>query len=154
MSDSQIHEEAFNLLCGDLIGRGCSRKVFEFTLRPDCVVKVEEGARSFENIAEWLTWQAVSGTHAERWFAKCHTISPDGKILIMERTRPPSKIELPKKVPVWCSDLKLSNWGFAIDTNGDSRRWAVCHDYGSMSTKVLEQGIETRLLKRADWIEA
>lgn len=150
---SATFEEAFNLLCGELIGRGCSRRVFECKLLPGYVVKVEETPGSFENIAEWLTWNEVMSTSASRWFAECKAISPDGKLLLMERTRPPSKFELPQKVPVWCSDLKLSNWGFAIDSQGDTRKWAVCHDYGALSSKVIERGISTKLLKKADWIE-
>lgn len=145
-------EDAFNLLCGDLIGRGCSRHVYECTLMPEYVVKVENGAHSFENIAEWLTWKAAS-KNATRWLAMCHSISPDGRILIMERTRPPSKDELPKRVPVWCSDLKLSNWGFAIDQKGSSKKWAVCHDYGALSSKILTRGVDSSGLVKANWIE-
>jgi hypothetical protein len=125
--------------------------VFECKLLPGYVVKVEESPRSFENIAEWMTYQAA-GRSATRWLAMCKSISPDGKILIMERTRPPARHELPARVPVWCSDLKVTNWGMATDNEGQSGRWAVCHDYGSLSSKVLERGIDTRTLKKADWI--
>lgn len=145
---SKAFEEAFNMLCGDKIGGGCSREVFECKLVPGCVVKVELHPWGFENIAEWLTWQVVDGTPAQRWFALCRRISPDGKLLIMERTRPAAKSQMPRNVPVWCSDLKLSNWGF----EGESKT-VVCHDYGSMSAKIFARGVETKLLKKAEWID-
>lgn len=150
---SMAFEEAFNLLCGDLIGEGCSRKVFACPLLPDAVVKVEETARSFENIVEWTIWQEVQGTPASRWFAACRWISPSGHILIMERTQPARMKELPAKVPAWCSDLKRSNWGVAVD-NKKSGKWAVCHDYGSLSSHVIAQGTTTKRLLKADWIDA
>lgn len=150
-------EEAFNLLCGDAIGSGISRKVFDCRLMPGHVVKVEEGIGSFENIAEWLFWNEVSGTKAERWFARCLHISPDGKLLIMERTMPAAKEELPTRVPVFCTDLKLSNWGFASSRTRVGavvpRKWAVCHDYGALSSRILQHGLSTKALRKADWIE-
>jgi hypothetical protein len=150
---SAAYEEAFNLLCGDLIGEGCSRKVFACTIRPDVVLKVEERTGSFENIIEWAIWQQVVGTEASRWFAECKWISPNGHILVMERTQPVRLNELPERVPAWCNDLKRTNWGIAAD-DSNSGRWVVCHDYGSLSSKVLELGAHTKRLKKAEWIDA
>ena len=39
------YEDAFNLLCGKLLGEGIHRKVFECRLRDDLVVKVEPARR-------------------------------------------------------------------------------------------------------------
>lgn len=150
MSDAQVFEEAFNLMCGELIGTGISRKVFDCRLKPGYVVKVEEGSHSFENVAEWLTWQEVVFTKASKWFARCEWISPNGRILIMERTRPALRAERPRRVPTWASDLKLSNWGVAVFQD----QHFVCHDYGSMSSNVIKHGFATTKLKVADWIEA
>lgn len=150
---SQTFEEAFNLLCGDLIGEGCSRKVFSCNLLPDVVVKVEETARSFENIVEWTIWNQVQGTPAERWFARCRWISPSGHILIMDRTHPARLKELPERVPVWCSDLKRTNWGVSDDSE-DSGKWVVCHDYGSLSSHVIERGTGNKRMRKAHWIDA
>lgn len=150
---SLAFQEAFNLLCGDLIGQGCSRKVFECALLPDAVVKVEEGPRSFENIVEWTIWQQVVGTPASRWFAECRWISPEGHVLIMERTTPARLKDLPLEVPQWCSDLKRTNWGIAADDK-DSGRWAVCHDYGWLSSQVIKHGTASKRLRKAEWIDA
>lgn len=150
---SATFEDAFNLLCGDLIGEGCSRKVFACALLPHAVVKVEESRGFFENVIEWTIWQQVYGTPAERWFAKCLWISPSGRILVMERTHPARLQELPERVPIWCSDLKRTNWGIADDTES-SGKWAVCHDYGSMSSHVIAQGTSTTRMRKAEWIDA
>lgn len=154
MSDnSDIHLEAFNLLCGEKIGGGMSRTVFECTLLPDCVVKVESDSHRFQNVMEWQTWQQVQWTPAARWFAECRWISPNGRVLIMERTRPPGPGDLPEKVPMWATDLKAANWGMAKTKNRDGsggREWLVCHDYGT--SLALQEGTVTKRLKKADWI--
>ena len=90
-TNKMAFEEAFNLLCGTRINWGMSRTVYECTLLPDCVVKVETGSQHFQNVMEWETWQIVKGAPASRWFAACRWISPNGKVLIQERTRPPSR---------------------------------------------------------------
>lgn len=52
------YEDAFNLLCGKLVGEGIHRKVFECRLRDDLVVKVEpeENWRYFANVLEMRFW--------------------------------------------------------------------------------------------------
>lgn len=141
-----IADEAFNLLCGDLIGEGCSRKVYACPLLPDCVIKVEETVGGFENAAEWLVWRNVAGTPAARWFAPCRWISQSGSILVMERTHPARLRDLPDRVPPWaCVDLKPENWGLI-----GAR--AVCHDYGSLSSRVLHTGTATMRTMKAKWI--
>lgn len=147
--------EAFNLLCGDKIGGGMSRTVFECALLPGYVVKVETDPRRFQNILEWETWHMVADAPASRWFAECRWISPNGKVLIQERTRPAGALELPEKVPVWFTDLKRQNWGMAKSRNKDGspgREWAVCHDYGT--SLMLQEGTATKRLKKADWYDA
>ena len=134
--------ESFNLLCGEKIGEGIGRKVFVCALAPNYVVKVEQGRESFQNILEWETWNRVSYRKEKRWFAPCRSISPNGVILIQDRTRPPDKAELPKKVPVWFSDLKESNWGML-------RGVLVCHDYGTCL--ALQEGTITKKKRKADW---
>lgn len=142
-------EEAFNLLCDQLIGRGMSRDVYSSKLLPDCVIKVETGAGSFQNVIEWETWQRVIGSPASRWFAECKWIGAAGQILIMERTRPPAPSEFPAKVPVFLTDLKRTNYGMAV-SKGD-KEWLVCHDYG---THLLFEHGMTKRLKKADWWDA
>lgn len=150
----EIHAEAFNLLCGEQIGRGMSRTVYECALLPDYVVKVEADPYRFQNVMEWETWQLVQWTPASRWFAECRWISPNGRVLIMERTRPPGPGDLPEKVPMWATDLKTSNWGMAKAKNRDGtvadREWLVCHDYGT--SLALQEGTVTKRLKKAEWV--
>lgn len=152
---SEAFEEAFNLLCGDKLGYGVSRNVFECTLVPDCVVKVETDPRRFQNVMEWEIWQRVRDTPASRWFAAARWISPNGKILIMERTRPPAATEYLEKVPAWFTDLKRQNWGMAKADKKDGkpgREWLVCHDYGT--SLVIEEGTITKRMRKAEWWDA
>lgn len=144
-----VHVEAFDLLCDERIGRGMSREVFSSKLLPDCVIKIEQGAGQFQNVVEWETWQRVRDTPASRWFAACKWISPNGHILIMERTRPPAPSEFPDKVPVFLTDLKRTNYGMA-KSDGE-REWFVCHDYGTHL--MFEHGMSKRL-RKADWWDA
>lgn len=148
MSNNPTFEEAFHLLCGRKIGEGMSRNVFECALLPNCVVKVETDGHRFQNIMEWQTWNIVSHTKASRWFAQCKWISPNGKILIQERTRPPAPFEFLPKVPVWFTDMKRTNWGMAT-TSSDNKQFLVCHDYGT--SLMLQDGTVTKRMKKAEW---
>ena len=126
---SKLFEEAFNLLCGSRIGAGSAREVYECTLLPDCVVKVETLAESFQNIIEWETWKIVQNTPQSRWFARCDYISPCGLLLLMERTRPPALSEYPRQMPAYFADFKRRNYGMA-KTRQKRVEVFVCHDYG------------------------
>src|SRR5690606_7513149 len=133
MSDNQfVHKEAFKLLCGERLGSGISRVTFAGNMHPDCVVKVEEGAGSFQNVIEWETWHRVIGTEFEKWFAPCRWISPCGAILVMERTQPGPDDSYPEKMPVFLTDFKRQNYGFLKGN-------LVCHDYGLHL--MLEKGM-------------
>jgi hypothetical protein len=118
-----VHKEAFNLLCLDLIGGGSARQVYTSPIRPDCVVKVESGAKSFQNVAEWQVWQEVKDTPMAKWFAPCVEISPSGSVLLMKRTEPAPASMYPRRVPAFFTDLKRENWGMY-----EGRM--VCCDYG------------------------
>jgi hypothetical protein len=148
---SAAFEEAFNLLCGEKIGKGMSRTVFECALLPGCVVKVEEDGHRFQNIMEWQTWCIVSHTKASRWFAQCKWISPNGKLLIQERTRPPAPQDYLPRVPIWFTDTKRTNWGMAA-TKDPNKQLLVCHDYGT--SLMLQDGTTTTRKKKADWYDA
>ncbi len=118
-------EDAYNLLCGDKLGEGCYRTVFECTLLPDLVVKVENGtSRRFCNVLEDEFWAHNKDVAAvAKWLAPCKFISPDGRILLQRRTDPiPGHFELPAQIPHFLNDVKKSNFGLL-----DGR--LVCHDY-------------------------
>ena len=145
-------EEAFNLLCGDVIGRGMSRVVYDSPLLPNFVIKVESDAHRFQNVIEWETWQRVRDTPASRWFAACQWISPDGLILVMQRTRAPALNEFPERVPLYLTDMKRTNYGMVGEgEDGTGKQFLVCHDYGTHM--LFEHGM-TKRLKKADWWDA
>lgn len=130
------------LLIGDMIGRGQFRQVFAHAFDKRKVVKIENGYASFSNVRESDIWKAVEDVkeHA-RWFAPVYQISGAGCVLVMARTQPVTRKELPDKVPAYFTDLKPENWG----------KWrgrVVCHDYGNH--RLLEQGMTSRM-RKADW---
>src|SRR5690606_7049898 len=116
MSDhAPIHLDAFNMLCGDKIGGGIHRDVFECKLRPEFVVKVEFNTdyREFANVKEMAFWcdnreyKAVA-----QWLAPCEFLSPDGRVLLQRRCDPvPQDYEWPAKLPGFITDTKRGNFG-------------------------------------------
>jgi hypothetical protein len=128
-------------MCGTLISSGMARKVFEFTFMDNHVVKVEQDPHSFQNIHEWEVWRRVSETDYAKWFAPCKYISPNGQILIMERTVSLDKSKYPKNIPAFFTDTKYANFGLL-------KGKFVCHDYGIHL--MHEQGMTKRMCK-ADW---
>lgn len=123
------------------IGCGMTRSVFPITTMPGYVAKIEENPKDhFQNVIEWETWNRMKGTSVEKWFAPCHSISADGRILIMARTKRPES--LPKRVPAFFTDLKAENWGVY-------KNRLVCHDYAK--TKLMESGTTTSMLRVVKW---
>jgi hypothetical protein len=154
MSDnSATWRQSFDLLCDQLIGHGMSRNVYSSKILPDSVVKVEEGSGRFQNVVEWETWQRVKDTPYSRWFAACHWISPNGTILIMERTRPPAPVEYLEKMPVFLCDFKRTNYGVSMlaDQKGKPTNFLVCHDYG---THLMFENGMTKRMQKAEWWDA
>lgn len=147
---NHIHEEAFNLLCGELIGRGMSRQVFACHLRDDLVVKSETGHGNFQNVTEWQVWQAVRDTPMAIHFAPCHSISPCGAVLIQSRTRPAGMDEFPRLMPAFLTDFKRTNYGVIVGKKGE--RKFVCHDYGLHL--LLENGMTKRTRLAYWWDES
>lgn len=144
---SDTFEDAFNLLCGSLIAEGgAHRTVFHCALDPAYVVKVEKASGTYKNIAEWELWQAALNVPAAtRWLAECKWISPNGRVLIQQRTLPVPVEDLPKRVPSWLADFKWENWGRGAAGH------VMCHDYGNH--RALERGLRAPLVK-AEWIDA
>jgi hypothetical protein len=152
--NTAIHRDTFHMLCDERIGCGMSRSVWSSKVLPDCVIKVEEGAGKFQNIVEWETWQRVRETPFSRWFAACHWISPNGMVLVMERTRPPAPSEYPDRMPAFLCDFKRTNYGISQATDPKTGKAAdtfVCHDYGT--NLLFEHGM-TKRMRKADWWDA
>lgn len=133
MSFPKLSEGAFEQLGGTVLGaelgRGVGRAVYAYELDATKVVKVEDTAQSFQNVVEWEAWRVVKDTHLAKWFAPCHHISPNGSILIQERTTP--IVRFPAKVPSFFTDLKLANFGKLPG------RPFVSHDYGSILVRLF-----------------
>ena len=135
-------EDAFNLLCGKLLGEGIHRKVFECRLRPDLVVKVESETnwRYFANVLEMQFWSDHQYfDKVAQWLAPCDYLSPDGRILLQRRALPiVDTSALPAQLPAFLGDVKANNFGML-----DGR--LVCVDYA-----MTIPNPSTRL-KKVDW---
>ncbi len=122
-----VNTDLILTLCGEKLGSGSYRSVYEFNMNPNkMVVKVEPKSTDC-NIAEFLLWDEIQGLKGnlawvKEWFAPIHWCSPNGKVLIMERTKQLDK-ERPKKVPYFFTDVKADNFGWIGNK-------FVCHDYG------------------------
>lgn len=123
-------EEAFNLLCGEKLGGGIARMVFECAIDPTLVVKVERDPGSFQNVLEWRHWDECRFYQpAADWMAPCVKISARGMILLQKRVHPAQRHELPAKLPDFLTDIKPEHFGFY-----DGR--LVCCDYALMNTRL------------------
>ena len=130
-NNQDINTDLILMMCGKKIGGGQFRDVYGFNIDPDrWVIKMETSNTSC-NIAEYLLWDEIQGLKGslawvKEWFAPIQWVSPNGRILIMERTKeePKTKGKLrPKKVPDFFMDVKWDNFGWIGDR-------FVCHDYG------------------------
>lgn len=140
-ADQFALEEAFNLLCGDLLGEGVCRKVFACSIDETLVVKVEKDPLGmFQNAHEFRMWQECSTwAKAANWLAPCMSISRHGMVLIQKRVEPLQKAQLPAKIPEFLNrDIKPSHFGMF-----EGR--VVCCDY-ALSASTLPMRMKT-----ADW---
>lgn len=142
--DKQAAVDLVNLVCGEQIGRGAYRTVFEYRLNPAWVVKHDTRDNN-SNVFEHATWHELADTPLGNWLAPVEWISKDGYWIIQSKTEPIRRDELPSKVPAIFCDLKLENWGML-----DGR--PVCHDYGNSMLFVLARSFGGRL-RRANWID-
>jgi hypothetical protein len=114
-------------LCGQQLGEGHSRHVYVYNLDPKYVIKIEP-KNGCNNMIEYLLWDEVQGltgnlAWVKDWFAPIKWISPNGRILIMERTYEKSEKVRPRQIPNFFSDIKRNNFGWIGNK-------FVCHDYG------------------------
>lgn len=141
-----IFYDAFNLFCGEKIGSGVYRDVYECRVNPDLVVKVEivpeGGWRTFSNVAEMKFWNEYSHSKSiARWLAPCEYLSPDGYILLQRRCEPVTRADLkrlPTRLPEFLEDIKLENFGWL---NGK----LVCVDYAINTLEAMTK------LKKVTW---
>ena len=157
MSNKAAYKDLFNLVCDERIGYGLSRTVYSSKLLPEYVVKVEVGAQRhdnhllWQNVNEWEVWKYAVDLPASRWFARCAWISGEGRILVMEKTRPAAQHEYPNALPAYLCDLKPSNFGMVTAREGDkSKDYFVAHDYGVLHHAVLN-GLRSKRMVKMKW---
>ncbi len=138
-----IEQELFDTLCGELIGSGVSREVYECIIDPTLVVKIEDVSDSDrQNIFEWETWREVKETTYAKWFTPCVSLTAYGGILLQKRTKKPSKKSIyPKRMPAFLGDFKYTNYGMY---KGRLR----VHDYGR--NLLMLEGL-TGKMRKVDW---
>lgn len=146
--ETTIAQDFFDLFCGNKIGVGISRHVYEHRLDKSCVVKIDVATDMFQNVIEWSTWDTVKEAKTiSAWFAPCVAISPCGTVLLQKRAADVSIDELRKikRVPEMLrSDLKPANWGRIGER-------IVCRDYGLYRT-IITHGVTTKTVK-AEWYD-
>lgn len=127
--DICITSDIFTTLCGNFIGEGATRCVFEHNLDNRFVVKVAicpAGVRA--NIIEHEVWKEVEGLTrnlewVKDWFAPVIYISENGNVLIMRKTEIKPNKKKPNQVPKFLLDCYERNFGWIGNKY-------VCHDYG------------------------
>lgn len=139
-SDLQFNDLR-SIVLGDLIGEGSARKVYQLNLNAQFVIKVEELAKSFQNVCEWEMWKYVEDTPLAKWFAPCVKISNSGIFLVQYKVDPIRISEQPRKLPWFLCDIKRENFGLL---NGK----LVCCDYGTMHSFIARS---RPTLRKADW---
>lgn len=121
--DSFLLGDFTDFFCGDRIGEGCSRSVYEYRIDTRYVVKIDR-TNLFNNVAEWDIWQSLKDSDHGKYLAPCLSLSSCGRVMLQRRTHSIKFSQLPDKIPAFFADTKLQNWG-RIGKN------IVCHDYAN-----------------------
>lgn len=139
---SIVSSDFLHLACGEWLGGGVGRGVYECRFNPGVVFKIELPSQSFQNVAEWEAWSELKYLKLaiRKWFAPCLSISPCGIVMAQARTTPLVG-ELPKRLPEFFTDVKRSNFGMY---HGQ----VVAHDYGL--SNMLSHGLTSKL-QTAEW---
>lgn len=131
-------------LCGDFLGSGTFRSVFDYNLDNKYVIKIEPRNTNC-NQTEYAIWDEVRWLKGDlawvtKWFAPIKWISPNGRILVMQKTSKKPRKEKPKKIPAFLWDVKEDNFGW-IGNN------YVCHDYGQFYNLIHY----SKKMKKVKW---
>lgn len=120
-------------LCGEFISAGTFRSVFNHNLDGGYVVKVEPQNTSC-NLVEYMIYEEVHHLTGDLdwvkdWFCPVTWISPNGRILVMKKTRQYENRKKPEKVPKFLWDVKSENFGWVGNKY-------MCHDYGQFYNMI------------------
>lgn len=148
LSNQDISLDLVSSLCGRKIGEGLHRKVYEYNLNEKYVIKLET-ANTSANMTEYFLWDEIQGltgnlAWVKDWFAPVKWISPNGKIIVMQKTEEKPGKPRPTKVPAFFSDLKYNNWGWIGNK-------FVCHDYGFIHKFIKYENKFQTIHKDAWW---
>ena len=146
---TSMSRELYSMMIGKELGDGVARRVFEYVPNAsDTVIKIEDGAGSFQNVLEWTIWTDLAETAwGKRWLAPCIRISPCGVYLMQWRTQPPGPtFKWPKKLPWVFTDRKKQNFGIF-------KGRLVCHDYGTLGIGFTK-GAPLGRMSAAEWWDA
>lgn len=119
-------------ICGEMIGRGTFRDVYECKINPLFVVKIERDPSigMFANATEWRNWHNNRHwTFINKWLAECILINETGQVMIQRRVNWDGKKrkDYPNKIPYLLTDTKVANFGWIGDQ-------FVCCDYSFLRT--------------------
>lgn len=138
LESNHVGMDMIMCLLGPRISSGNFRDVYEHTMDPTKVIKIEYGHKqvmnqdaimqnSFCNVQEYLLWAEIEGLKGnlewvKKHFAPVRWISPGGHVLCMDRTWPEQEKQRPDTLPAFLWDVKPDNFGWIGDD-------FVCHDY-------------------------
>jgi hypothetical protein len=133
LSVPSISLDFITSLCGKHLGTGSFRSVFDYNIHSDYIIKIER-ENSGCNRIEYMIWDEVrflkgNLSWVKNWFAPVDWISPNGRILVMKKTKQIKNKKLPEKIPAFLWDVKKDNFGW-IGKN------YVCHDYGQFYNMI------------------
>lgn len=134
---------ALDLLIGEMLGQGSTRRVYEVKHNPALALKLEYASRAFCNVAEYELWNEVKNKpRLAKFFAPVVAIDIWAGALLMHRTMPITyeefKAEI-KSLPDFMTDNHWANFG---RLGGQ----IVCHDYGY--NNVLLDALDNPKMKR------
>lgn len=141
LKDTDLVRENMNFLCGELIGSGSFRDVFQYQLDPNYVVKIQREKGMFNNIIEFEIWKLVMGSEYEKYFARCSWISDGGRIMLQRKTTPFTKRKpAPEVIPNFFTDIKDSNFGYI-------GKQLTAHDYDYSLVRFAYLALSNKTIK-------
>ena len=130
---------------GDYISKGGSRTVFDWSLKPNTVVKFCHDDDCRSNWIEYSIWQAVKDTNNAKWFCPVIDISPCGRFLLMRKVKALKQTDkLPKRLPNFFTDIHTGNFGWI-------GKQLVCIDYQFIE-RSLDLSFNTNM-RIVDWVK-
>lgn len=114
--DFHISMDMIDMLCGDFIGEGNSRIVFDYPMKKGWVTKIVKDSNCHDNILEREMYNSVYyRPEVSKWLAPIGWMSANGRVMLQKKVTPitdKNKSLIPEHIPAFLSDIKYSNFGF------------------------------------------